>query len=176
VTADVSIPNTAGAIISLRLLDPVQGHPIQTWNFDRGVVIQIGRLEDNAVMLTDPLVSRLHATVRWADGAWELTSQGKHGVLVNDRRIETLLLTHETVFRLGPKGPSLMFVELERASQPDSQIGRATVEIDSRMIETLRIDHDRAQEQVKELTDNEGFEKLLERARAMRERRPAKEE
>ena len=118
-------PNATGALISLRLLDAVQGHAIQTWNFDRNAVVQIGRLEDSAVMICDPLVSRVHATLKHVDGHWELVSHGKHGVIVNDRRVETVRLNHEMTFRLGPKGPTLAFIELERAANEASQTCQA---------------------------------------------------
>ena len=164
-------PHATGALISLRLLDAVQGHAIQTWNFDRNAVVQIGRLEDSAVMICDPLVSRVHATLKHVDGHWELVSQGKHGVIVNDRRVETVRLNHEMTFRLGPKGPTLVFIELERAANEASQTCQATVEIDSHMIEMLRIDQEQTQQQVREIIDNEGFGMLLERAKALREKR-----
>jgi len=144
VAAEPSTSEVSADLISLHLLDPLQGHPVQTWNFDRLSTVQIGRLEGSDVMLVDPVVSRLHATVRHIDGRWILESHGKHGVLVNDRRVETIDLSHEMVFRLGPKGPMLMFVEIGRTEQVDSQHGRATIEIDSRLIETLRIDQERA--------------------------------
>ena len=171
VPTDETPPTSTGALISLRLLDSVQGHVVQTWNFDRNAVVQIGRLEDSAVMICDPLVSRVHATLKLVDGQWELISQGKHGVIVNDRRVETVRLNHEMTFRLGPKGPTLAFIELERAANEASQTCQATVEIDSQMIELLRIDQEQARQEVSEIVENDGFSMLLERAKALREKR-----
>ena len=65
----------------------------------------------------------------------------------------------------------MAFIELERAANEASQTCQATVEIDSHMIEMLRIDQEQAQQQVREIVDNECFGMLLERAKALREKR-----
>ena len=163
----------SGAVISLKLLDAVQGHDVQTWNFDSQHVVQIGRLEENDVVVTDPFVSRLHATLKCVDGVWELIALGKHGVLIDDRRVESTTLKHNMVFRLGAKGPELKFIELDRAPPKESQSHRSTIDIDAHMIETLRIDQERALEQVNEIASNDGFELLRQKARELREKRSA---
>ena len=163
-------------LISLRLLDAVQGHSVLTWNFERAAVVNIGRLEENDVVLVDPIVSRLHATIKHVEGSWELTALGKHGVLVNDRRVESIELRHEMVFRLGPNGPLLQFINLDQAAPPVSQINRTTVSFDPIMLDMLGIDEEQAAQEVREITENEDFERLLGRARELREKRSPRED
>lgn len=170
-TSDDSTAIPAEGFFSLSLLDAAQGHPIKTWTFDHTNVVSIGRLEDNDVVLTDPIVSRLHATIKKIDDRWELIALGKHGVLANDRRVETLDLTHDQIIQLGPNGPLLQFINSAKALPQDSQINRSTLEIDPEMLSSLLFDEERAAEEVREIVENEGFHQLLEKARKMREHR-----
>ena len=156
---------------TLYLLDPAQGRPIQSWSFDSSNTVSIGRLEDNDVVLADPIVSRLHATIKRVNDQWELIALGRHGVLVSDRRVESIELNHEIVFQMGPKGPLLQFINSARVLPIESQINRSTLEIDSAMLEALRFDEEQAAQDVQAITANEGFHQLLERARKLREQR-----
>lgn len=144
---------------------------MQTWNFDSSTTVSIGRLEDNDVVLADPIVSRLHATIKYTSGGWELIALGKHGVLVNDRRVESLELKQEAIFQLGPNGPLLQFQNRSRVVQQESQINRSTLEIDPSLLASLCFDEEQAAEEVREMTENDGFHQLLERARKLREQR-----
>ena len=95
--------------VTLLLLDSAQGHPIQSWRFSDHSEITIGREPGNNVVIADPHVSRIHARLVAFEGAWTLISMGRHGTLVNDRLIAELELRSQTIFRLGPNGPSLRF-------------------------------------------------------------------
>jgi len=133
-------------------------------------MLNVGRLEDNDVVVTDPAVSRLHATLRFVGGAWLLESVGKHGVLIDDERIESTRLQPKTVFRLGARGPTLMF-ECAEAVEPASQQCTTTVEFDTFAIGALGIDHESAEQQVRQITSDQGFQRLLEQAAELRKRR-----
>ena len=51
-------------------------------------VIQIGRMEGNDVVLSDPLVSRHHAVIRWTSGGYELEDLGApNGTFVEGQRV-----------------------------------------------------------------------------------------
>jgi pSer/pThr/pTyr-binding forkhead associated (FHA) protein len=169
-TQDVPALQAEG-FFSLALLDAAQGHAIKTWKFDHTNVVSIGRLEDNDVVLTDPIVSRLHATIKNIDDRWELIALGKHGVLVNDRRVETIDLNHDDIFQLGPNGPLLQFINPARALPQESQINRSTMEIDPNMLSALLFDEEKAAEEVREIVENDSFHELLEKARKIREQR-----
>src|SRR5262245_7532971 len=50
--------------------------------------IQIGRMADNDIVLSDPLVSRYHAAMRWAPVGYEVEDLGSaNGTYVQSRRI-----------------------------------------------------------------------------------------
>ena len=49
----------------------------QTYGFEPGQTVGIGRSPDNAIVVPDPMVSREHAQVRWQDDSWVLDDLGK---------------------------------------------------------------------------------------------------
>lgn len=64
--------------------------------------ISIGRGSANQVQLPDLAVSRLHAIIRYARGAWFLQDQGsKIGCVVNGQRVNAIRLSHGDRFRIG---------------------------------------------------------------------------
>ena len=54
---------SAGIGAVIHLLDSAQGHPLQTWRFKNQDLITIGRNDGNDIVLSDPHVSRAHATI-----------------------------------------------------------------------------------------------------------------
>ena len=66
-------------------------------------VIQIGRMEGNDVVLTDPLVSRHHALVRWTSGGYELEDLGApNGTFIEGQRVSgRVALAPGNLLRLG---------------------------------------------------------------------------
>lgn len=66
-------------------------------------VIQIGRMEGNDVILTDPLVSRHHAVIRWTSGGYELEDLGApNGTFVEGQRVTgRVALAPDNLVRLG---------------------------------------------------------------------------
>src|SRR5215469_18389508 len=49
----------------------------QTFMFEPGQTVRIGRSPDNAVIVSDPIVSREHARVSWRGDGWVLDDLGK---------------------------------------------------------------------------------------------------
>jgi hypothetical protein len=170
----VSSPNSSpapGPIVALHLLDSAKGHTVQSWSFREAAVIKIGRLEDNDVVLNDPVVSRLHMILTAQEGRWRFEAVGKHGVVINDCRHEAGILESGTSFRLGANGPMLTF-DCKNESPTPPQSHNSTVEFSS-VIEELGFDRAGAAEQVRKITDDQGFQRLLEQAAELRKRRAA---
>jgi hypothetical protein len=159
-------PAAAGEV-SLLLLDPAQGHPIQSWRFSDHSEITIGREAGNDVVITDPHVSRIHARLVAFEGSWTLISMGRHGILINDRLIADTELRPQTVFRLGPSGPTLRFeTGVNRQSY-----GETIENIDPHMFALLEVDEQRKQQEVEQIAGGELFETLLEQSRRLRSAR-----
>jgi pSer/pThr/pTyr-binding forkhead associated (FHA) protein len=172
VTDHSTPPSESEPAVSLHLLDSTSGNIVRTWSFHDRAVVNIGRLEDNDVVVMDPAVSRLHATLRFQNSRWLLESVGKHGVLIDDGRVESTWLEPKTVFRLGAHGPTLMF-ECVETKKPESQICTSTVEFDTFSVATLSIDRESTAAQVQKITDDESFQTLLKQAAELRKRRTA---
>jgi pSer/pThr/pTyr-binding forkhead associated (FHA) protein len=127
-------------------------------------VVTIGRDESNDVVIANPQVSRLHATLSHSDGSWSLISIGRHGTVVGDRLISEFELRHQTVFQLGAGGPMLRF-----DLGPAEQRGGATLDnIDPDTISMLAVDESRKQHEVDLIAGNDLFRELQERSRQMR--------
>ncbi|HKV85528.1 MAG TPA: PrsW family glutamic-type intramembrane protease, partial [Ktedonobacterales bacterium] len=72
-------------------------------------VIQIGRMEGNDVVLSDPLVSRHHAVVRWSAGGYELEDlAAPNGTFIEGQRVTGRVgLAPGNLVRLG--GTEMVF-------------------------------------------------------------------
>jgi pSer/pThr/pTyr-binding forkhead associated (FHA) protein len=153
--------------VTLLLLDSAQGHPIQTWRFSDHSEITIGREPGNSVVIADPHVSRIHARLVAFEGAWTLISMGRHGTLVNDRLIADFELRSQTIFRLGPNGPSLRF---ETGANRQSY-GETLENINPETFAHLEVDEQRKQQEVEQIAGGALFEDLLEQSRRLRSER-----
>jgi ABC-type multidrug transport system ATPase subunit len=82
---------------------------------DQAVVI--GRDPSCGLVVDDPLVSRQHAEVSWADGGWVLRDlESTNGTYVDGEQIGVLPLTDGAVARLGDAhGPAVQFALVHRA-------------------------------------------------------------
>ena len=71
----------------------------------------IGRRSDNAVVVSDPRVSRQHIRVSWAQqGGWMLENLGQAGTYVSGKPVTRLDLTRPLEARLAaPDGPAVLF-------------------------------------------------------------------
>lgn len=153
-----------GEPITLHLLDSSQGHPLQTWRITGRSTVTIGRNDDNDVVIGDPHVSRLHATLVYQEGRWTLISLGRHGTLIGDRVVSEASLNDHTVFRLGSNGPTLRFDTCEVPTGRTETLDN----IDPEMLSMLGIDHERKQREVEQITENELFKQLLDQSRRQR--------
>ena len=88
-----------------------QGRPAEAFDApSAGRVIVLGRPSSDQrpdVALADPGVSRRHAELSFADGAWTLVSAGKTGTLVDGELVaagQGRLLEHGAIVQIGPFG------------------------------------------------------------------------
>lgn len=77
----------------------------------------IGR-ETGDLLLTDPHVSRRHATIFSQNGGWVLQNESNHGTMVNNLRVEQQVLHDGDRIRMG--GTVVRFDSLNEASEPQS--------------------------------------------------------
>ncbi|MEX0642998.1 MAG: FHA domain-containing protein [Pirellulales bacterium] len=155
---------SAGVVAVIHLLDPAQGHPLQTWRFKNQELITIGRNDGNDIVLVDPHVSRAHATVVFEKGKWTICSIGRHGTLINDRLVSDAPLKHETTFRLGAEGPTLRFdtnlVEQHRSETIDN--------LSADLLALLEVDENRKQQDVEQIVGKALFQELKQQSRRMK--------
>ncbi len=160
------------AKIALDLLDSAQGHPLQTWRFEKQSLVRIGRSDDNDVTIVDPRVSRLHAELQFGETGWQLISRGRNGVLVDGLPITERALPDKKTFQLGSGGPVIRFRENH---QPAPTM--ATLDgIDNSMLEMLQIDQRKKEEEVREITGGQLFQQLKQRADEMRRKQRASDD
>ena len=155
---------TAGLAVAVHLLDPVQGHPLQTWRFKDCHLITVGRSDNNDIVVVDPQVSRAHAKLFYEDGGWKLLSTGRHGTVVNDRPVTEIAIEHKTVFKLGVSGPTLRF----DTALLDQRRSETIDQIDSDLLAALQVDESRKQEEVEQILGNSLFQELQEQSRRLR--------
>ena len=63
---------------------------------------RIGRGTDGAVVLTDPLCSRVHAVIRQVDGHWEIRdAESRNGTFVNSQKVEEAVLADGNFVKIG---------------------------------------------------------------------------
>jgi pSer/pThr/pTyr-binding forkhead associated (FHA) protein len=155
------LQSSAGCVAVLHLLDSTNGHPLQTWRFTNRELITIGRNDGNDVIVTDPHVSRAHATIAYESGRWSIVSIGRHGTVINDRVISEAKLSHQTVFRLGKEGPTFRF-DTEVSSPHRSE---TLDNISADLFDMLQVDEARKQQEVDQITGNALFQELKEQTR-----------
>jgi RsiW-degrading membrane proteinase PrsW (M82 family) len=80
----------------------------QTFTFEPGQTVRIGRSPDNAVIVSDPIVSRDHARITWRSGGWVLDDLGKGRTFVGGLPIASVAVQQPLEVRLAtPRGPEL---------------------------------------------------------------------
>ncbi|MCY2968180.1 MAG: FHA domain-containing protein [Planctomycetota bacterium] len=146
--------------ISLELLEAHQGHPVQSWEFASDETVVIGRARESNVVIGNPYVSRTHACLRVNDGRWELSSTSSHGVIVDGRRRDFVVISDGTEFRLGGQGPWIRIRWKTSESDEESQ----TITFDPVRTPLLVLDPDQLADEVEEITEGDFFERLTELA------------
>lgn len=151
--------------VSLHLVNPDTGHPIQTWVFETEGSVRIGRAEGNHVVISDPLVSRFHAELRFDGRDWELVNLGRNGTLVFSHCITRLKIDEQTLFRLGPGGPLLRF---ERSGAPFDCLNTVTGALDPP--QSIEIDECQKESQVQAIVESPYFQRLQSVSSILRKR------
>ena len=151
--------------LSLHLLDAASGRIIQTWKFEDEVRITVGRSEENRIQLSDQQVSRQHLELTFENEHWRLISHGRNGTRIEGKDVSQVRLKNQTVFQLGPDGPSFRF-----DTHDSSAMFMATVDsfLDEG-VDHLFIDEERKSEEVNEIVEGDAFRALQEQARKLRE-------
>ena len=149
--------------IALQLLDSSQSYPLQTWEFSKSDLIELGRATHNHIQIGHPTVSRAHATIAFEDGKWTLQSISKLGVLVDGERVMQVELHDSTLFQLSSQSPFLKFVSAdpaEESTQPDEQNQTSTLYFDFDSSPLLDLDLDQRDRDVQEIIEDPYFDQL----------------
>jgi predicted component of type VI protein secretion system len=162
-------PVPAGGVC-LQLLDSAQGKPIQTWRFTDQTEITIGREDGRDIVITDPHVSRHHATLVATDDAWMLISCGRHGTLIDNRIVAEAPLRSGVVFRLGPTGPMLRFDQGKLSNSTTATMDQ----IDPDAIAMFELDQERSRREADKIAGGALFDELLQTSQRMRSARKDK--
>ena len=80
----------------------------QTFTFEPGQTVRIGRSPDNSVIVSDPIVSRDHARITWRSDGWVLDDLGKGRTFVGGLPIASVAVQEPLDVHLAtPRGPEL---------------------------------------------------------------------
>lgn len=92
----------------------------QTFTFEPGQTVRIGRSPDNAVVVSDPIVSRDHARITWRSSGWTLDDLGKGRTFIGGLPIASVSVLQPLDVHLAtPRGPELR-IELADAVLTES--------------------------------------------------------
>ena len=141
--------------VSLPLVNPDTGRPIQTWPFEAQRSVRIGRAEGNDVVISDPSVSRFHAELQFNGTEWELVNLGKNGTLISSRSISRVRIDEQTLFRLGTDGPLLRF---EHSAADFDCLNTITGTVAPP--QSIQIDESQKDSQVRAIVESEYFQHL----------------
>lgn len=165
-TENFSASNPSADEITLMLLHPTQGTPIQSWSFKNKTPIRIGRAPDNELVIQSPVVSRHHATLEFTGCNWELSGIGTNGTFVENTKITKISVEDGTVFRLAISGPQLQCcISAESAPVAES----TTVEHPQKL--EVVIDEKKKKREVDEITSSPIFEDLRSRSQELKNKR-----
>src|SRR5215469_2825423 len=97
----------------------------QTFAFEPGQTVRIGRSPENAVIVSDPIVSRDHARVSWRDNGWVLDDLGKGRTFVGGLSVASVAVQQPLDVHLAtPIGPRLR-IELAEPGAPEAAGGQS---------------------------------------------------
>lgn len=153
--------------ITLLLLDPVKGSPIQTWEFESRPVVRVGRAADNDVVIQDPQVSRVHAELQFVGDHWELINRGRNGTLVAGANVESAPILSETSFRLGIDGPIFRFYDSHRKIEQTSTLLNLQMDLPS---PSIHVDEEKKARDVEDIVASEYFQKLRQTTKQLKSR------
>jgi serine/threonine protein kinase, bacterial len=103
--------------IQISLWDESQSHISQQWQFSPPAPVNIGRSPEHQIVIDQPSISRLHATIeyislRQGGGYWEIVNHSANGTFVNGLSISRVLLTAGDRLQLAQNG-TLLTIELD---------------------------------------------------------------
>ena len=89
--------------------------------------ITVGRRQDCSVVLSDPVVSRLHGTLEGVPGGWLWTNESEGGSFRDGRRVDSQRFDSPTRLRLGHPvaGPELSLVPILSSEEEQRRFARA---------------------------------------------------
>src|SRR6266567_2735440 len=92
----------------------------QTFTFEPGQPVRIGRSPESAVVVSDPIVSREHARISWRPDGWVLDDLGKGRTFVGGLSVASVAVQQSLDVHLAtPLGPELR-IELADAQATQS--------------------------------------------------------
>lgn len=97
-------------MLILSLLDSQKSKTLQRWQFEKEPLVNIGRANDNHVVINDDLISRRHVELHQiAPLQWQLISKGTNGSFCKGQQIDKLMLSSGIEVQLAKGGPWLKF-------------------------------------------------------------------
>ncbi len=122
-------PMISAAAGPRKLIVTVAGEPPKSYNLTRSA-LSIGRLEDNDIVISSPIVSGKHARLEAASGGGYMLavlSDARNPVLCEGRAVEgSRMLRHGDVLRIGGQDPGVMVTLTYEAP---SEAGQGTRDI-----------------------------------------------
>jgi RsiW-degrading membrane proteinase PrsW (M82 family) len=104
----------------------------QTYAFEPGQTVSIGRSPASAIVVPDPVVSREHARIRWQGDGWVLDDLGKGRTFVGGLPVGSVVVQHPLDVRLAsPLGPALL-IELADYDYPSAPGAAGQVAVGAR--------------------------------------------
>ena len=87
----------------------------QSYVFQPGAMVRIGRAPDNDVLVAEPTVSRQHARMVWLDGGWIYESVGQAATLLHGQPVTRLVVTQPVDLVLGSAQGPVLRIEVRSA-------------------------------------------------------------
>ena len=159
-------PSRTTCPVVLQLIDSSTGTPQQTWRFPDASRIVIGRAEDSDVVIANPYVSRSHAYLEHADGAWRAVTISSQQLFVEGAKVECVDLVDGLIFRLGPNGSDLRF----HGQEDDYDDSARTLSVEATSIPMLVLDRERLTMEVNAIANDAFFQSLARVRDQLRER------
>src|ERR1022692_464239 len=99
----------------------------QTFTFEPGQTVRIGRNPDSAVVVSDPIVSREHARISWQPDGWVLDDLGKGRTFVGGLPVASVGVQQPLDVHLAtPLGPELRIELADAATGGSASPGAAS--------------------------------------------------
>lgn len=105
---------------------------LHTYQVDKNHLLQIGRSDQNTIILDETAVSSMHAEVEYESGEFYITDiQSKNGTFVDGELVISRKLSHGNIISIG--NYSLLFQNEAGTTQPDASdsVSQATMVIDT---------------------------------------------